>query len=259
MAPKSLTSHPPGAFCWSELATTDPEEAVRFYMALFGWTVAETPTDFGSYYRFKLDGDDVAAAYEGRPEDGPPHWNSYVAVSSADETAGRAAALGGTVVAEPFDVFDAGRMAVLQDPTGAFIHVWQAKSHIGAQRLNDPSALCWTELATTDLAAAEKFYTSLFGWTAKRGIAPPGEYTEFFNRGIAIAGMMRIQPEWGDAPPNWLPYFAVLDCDASAGTAKQHGGSLSLAPKDIPGVGRFAIVDDPQGASFAIIALRVAA
>lgn len=259
MATKSLTSHPPGAFCWPELATSDPKGAVQFYSALFGWTVSESPTDYGPYYRFRLGGDDVGASCQGNPEDGPPHWNSYVAVSSADEIAGRVAKLGGTVVAEPFDVFDAGRMAVLRDPAGAFINLWQAKSHIGAKRLNDPGALCWTELATTDPPAAEKFYTKLFGWTAKRGTAPPGEYTEFYNRGTAIGGMMRIQPEWGDVPPHWLPYFEVVDCDASAGRVKQQGGALPVPPKDIPGVGRFAVASDPQGATFAIIALRQAA
>lgn len=259
MAPKSLTPHESGTFCWPELATTDPEEAQLFYSALFGWTAVESRTDVGPYYRFQLDGEDVAASCQADPERGPPRWNSYVAVSNVDETAGRVAKLGGTIVAGPLDVFDAGRMAVLKDPAGAFISLWQAKEHIGAERLNDPGTLCWTELATTDPGVAQKFYTSLFGWTAKRGTAPPGEYTEFFNRGTPIGGMMRIQPEWGEVPPHWLPYFAVVDCDASAGRVKQHGGTLPLPPKDIPGVGRFAIVCDPQGATFAIIALRQAA
>jgi uncharacterized protein len=259
MAPKSLTAHPPGSFCWPELATSDSKGAIQFYSALFGWTVSESPTDFGPYYRFQLDGDDVGASYQARPEDGPPHWISYVAVSSVDEASARAMELGGTVVAGPFDVFDAGRMAALRDPAGAVINLWQAKTHIGATRLNDPGTLCWTELATTDPPAAEKFYTSLFGWTAKKGTAPPGEYTEFFNRGTAVGGMMRIEPDWGDVPPHWLPYFAVVDCDASAGRVKQQGGTLPVPPKDIPGVGRFAVVQDPQGALLAIIALRVAA
>jgi predicted enzyme related to lactoylglutathione lyase len=259
MPTTSLTSHPPGAFCWPELATSDPKAAVQFYSTLFGWTASESPTDQGPYYMFRLDDDEVGAMYKGRAEEGPPHWNSYVAVSSADEAAAKAARLGGNVVAQPFDVFDVGRMAIVRDPSGAFINLWQAKKHIGATRMNEPGTLCWTELATTDTDASEKFYTSLFGWTAKRGTQAPGEYTEFFNRGTAIGGMLRIQPEWGAVPPNWMPYFAVVDCDASAARAKHLGGSLQMPPTDIPGVGRFAVLRDPQGAVLAIIALRVAA
>jgi predicted enzyme related to lactoylglutathione lyase len=259
MASNTPTAHPPGTFCWPELATTDPAAAASFYTALFGWNLFEAPADAGSYYMFRLDGDEVAASYKMRPDEGTPHWNTYVAVASADEAAARAEKLGGTVIAKPFDVFDAGRMAVLRDPAGAFVSVWEAKKHIGAKRLNEPGSLCWTELATTDSAAAERFYKELFGWTLKKGVAPPGEYTEVFNRGEAIGGMMRIQPDWGNVPPHWLPYFAVVDCDASAARAKRHGGRLRVPPTDIPGVGRFAVVQDPQGAAFAIIALRAAA
>lgn len=259
MATNAPLPHPPGVFCWSELATKDAKAAVDFYAALFGWTVSESPTDNGPYYMFHIDGDEVGAAYDSRPEEGPPHWNSYVSVASADESASLATELGGTVVAAPFDVFDFGRMAVLRDPTGAFVNIWQAKNHIGAKRKNEPATLCWNELATANTDGAEKFYTSLFGWSAKKGTAPPGEYTEFYNKGEAIGGMMRIQPEWGNVPPHWLPYFAVVDCDASADRATEEGGALQVPPTDIPGVGRFAVVRDPQGAAFAIIALREAA
>jgi predicted enzyme related to lactoylglutathione lyase len=259
MAPKSLPAHPPGTFCWPELATSDLQAAQLFYTSLFGWTVVESQTDAGPYCRFQLDGEDVGAACPATADQGPPHWNSYVAVANVDKTAARVPKLGGTLVAGPFDVFDAGRMAVVKDPAGAFISLWQAKNHIGAARLNDPGTLCWTELATTDTKAAEKFYTALFGWTAKRGTAPPGEYTEFFSLGTAVGGMMPIQAEWGDVPPHWLPYFAVVDCDASAGRVKQNGGTLPLPPNDVPGIGRFAVACDPQGATFAIIALRQAA
>jgi predicted enzyme related to lactoylglutathione lyase len=251
-------TNPPGVFCWPELAARDAKSAVDFYASLFGWTVTQAPTDMGPYYIFRLDGDAVAAAYGASPDQGPPHWNAYVAVASADESAARAAELGGTVVAQPFDVFDAGRMAVLRDPTGAFVSLWQAKQNYGVKR-NEPGMLCWTELATNDTDRAEKFYTSLFGWTAKRGTAPPGEYIEIHNKGEAIGGMTKIQAEWGDVPPNWLPYFAVIDCDDSAAEAKELGAALQLPPTDIPGIGRFAFVEDPQGATFAIIALRQAA
>jgi predicted enzyme related to lactoylglutathione lyase len=257
---KTIATHPAGAFTWPELATSDPKAAARFYAALFGWDVQVVKTGPNDYTLFKLDGDDVAASYQMGTDEGPPHWNCYVSVASADDAAARARSLGGSVVGKgPFDVEDIGRMATLRDPAGAMFMVWQPKSHSGAKRLNEPGALCWTELATTDTTASEKFYTSLFGWTAKKGTQAPGEYTEFFNRGEAIAGMLRIQPEWGNVPPHWMPYFAVVDCDAAAASAKHHGGALHVPPTDIPGVGRFAVVRDPQGAVFAIIALRQAA
>jgi hypothetical protein len=259
MAAPTLTQHAPGTFCWPELATSDPAAATTFYSGLFGWTLFEAPTDVGPYYMFRLGGDDVGASYKMRADEGQPHWNSYVSVASADEAAARAQTLGATVVVQPFDVFDAGRMAVLRDPAGAFFCVWQAKAHIGARRLNEPGTLCWTELATTDTAAAERFYTGLFGWRLKKGTAAPGEYTEIYNREQPIGGIMQIQPEWGEVPPHWMPYFAVVDCDASAGRAKDLGAKLLVRPTDIPGVGRFAVIEDSQGAAFAIIALREAA
>jgi predicted enzyme related to lactoylglutathione lyase len=259
MATSVRRPHPPGVFCWSELATKDAKAAAEFYTALFGWAVSENPTDMGPYYVYKRDGDDVGAAYEARAEEGPPHWNSYVSVASADESASRAAELGGSIIAPPFDVFDLGRMAVLRDPGGAFLNLWQAKKSVGAMRKNEPGTLCWNELATTDVNGSEKFYKALFGWTAKKGTAPPGEYTEFHNKGEAVGGMLRIQPEWGSVPPHWLPYFAVVDCDASADRASENGAAMHVPPTDIPQVGRFAVVRDPQGAAFAIIALRAAA
>jgi len=181
----------------------------------------------------------------------PSHWNSYVSVASADESAKRAQELGGKILAPAFDVMDAGRMAVLQDPTGAVISVWQPKRHIGAKILREPGALGWTELLTNDTAAAEKFYTQLFGWKAK--VSP--EYTEFSVGSSPDAGMMKLDPKWGDVPPHWMPYFQVNDCDATAAKATADGGQIHVPPSDIPNVGRFAMLADPQGATLAVIAI----
>jgi len=251
-----FSSHAPGTFCWPELATTDQKGGVAFYRALFGWDVIEQPigpTDV--YSMFTLRGLEVAAASTLQADERqlgvPSHWNSYVSVVSADESAKRAQELGGKVLAPAFDVMDAGRMAVLQDPTGAVISVWEPKRHIGAKILREPGALGWTELLTNDTAAAEKFYTQLFGWKAK--VSP--EYTEFSVGSSPDAGMMKLDPKWGDVPPHWMPYFQVNDCDATAAKATADGGQIHVPPSDIPNVGRFAMLADPQGATVAVIAI----
>lgn len=249
-----FTSHPPGTFCWPELATTDQKGAVAFYRALLGWGVREQPVGPDEIYSmFTLRGLEVAAAYTMRQQElqhgAPAHWNAYVSVVNADESAKRAQELGGKLISPAFDVMDAGRMAMLQDPTGAIFSVWQADKHIGAKILREPGALGWTELMTNDTAAAEKFYTQLFGWKAK---ASP-EYTEFSVGTTPQAGMMKLDPKWGNVPPHWMPYFQVSDCDGSAAEAKQRGGGITVAPSDIPNVGRFALLADPQGAMFSVI------
>jgi predicted enzyme related to lactoylglutathione lyase len=248
----------PGSFCWPELTTTDQKGGVAFYRALFGWDSVDRPLGPGEVYTmFQLRGREVAAASGMRPEERqggvPTHWNSYVSVESADAAATRAQELGGAVVLPPFDVFDAGRMAVFQDPTGAFISVWQPRKHVGARVLNEPGALCWTELITHDPMAAETFYTSLFGWTMKTTDMGGGnQYTEVGNRGSMIGGIMKARPEWGAMPSRWTPYFAVVNCDQAASRATGLGGQLYVPPTDIPNVGRFATVADPQGGTFAI-------
>jgi uncharacterized protein len=132
--------------------------------------------------------------------------------------------------------------------------VWQATKHVGARILNEPGALCWTELATRDTKTAEKFYTQLFGWTSKiGGENTPMEYTEFQNQGKPGVGMMQMPPQVpAQVPPYWMPYFQVTDCDASMNKAKQLGGHVAVAPMDIPNTGRFSVISDPQGAMFAI-------
>jgi uncharacterized protein len=254
-----FSSHRPGTFSWPELATTDQKGGVAFYRKLFDWDVNEQPIGPNEMYSlFQLRGKEVAAAYTMRADERqlgiPPHWNAYVSVTNVDEATERAKSLGATVLAPPFDVMDAGRMSVIQDPQGAVVQLWQAKRNPGARILNEPGALCWTELVTTDMNAAEKFYTQLFGWSAKSGTdggsTPP--YTEFSVGGSAGAGMMAVQPEWGKVPPHWTPYFMVADCDAAAQKAVAAGGKVAMPPTDISKVGRFAMIQDPQGAMFAI-------
>lgn len=254
-----FSSHVPGTFSWPELATTDQKGGVAFYRTLFNWDVNEAPISDGEVYSmFTLRGKEVAAAYTMRPEERqhgvPPHWNLYVTVANVDESTKRAESLGAKVLAPPFDVMDVGRMAVLQDPTGAVFEIWEAKKHIGARILSEPGALCWSELTTRDTKRAESFYTSLFGWTPKHA-APSAvmEYTEFHNQGKPGAGMMAMPRNMpAHVPSYWMPYFQVDDCDASTNKGKQLGAKLMVGPQDIPGTGRFAILTDPQGAMFAL-------
>jgi len=249
------TGFAPGRFCWVELGTTDQAAAKNFYGALFGWAPEDRPMGPDGYYTMlKHGGRDAGAAYTLGPQQKgvPPNWAVYVAVKSADDAAKRAESLGATILAPPFDVFDVGRMAVLQDPTGAVLSVWEARKHTGMGVIDEPGAFCWGELATRDTKKAEAFYTALFGWGAK---TDPGGYTEWTLGGESIGGMIAISPEWGDVPPYWGVYFQVADCDATLSKVKDLGGKALMGPKDVAGVGRFAVVADPQGATFSVIRL----
>lgn len=253
-------NYAPGTFCWVELGTTDSESAKKFYTELFGWTFENKPAGPGMIYTMLfLDGKDTGALYEldeaKRKQGIPPHWMSYAAVASADESAKKAKELGATIIVDPFDVMTVGRMAVVQDPTGAVFSLWEGRDHKGAGVVNVPNSFCWNELMTTDTAKEGDFYTGLFGWTKNAQNFGPLEYTMFANNDRPAGGMLQITPEMGPIPPNWLVYFAVADCDAATQKATTLGGKVMKAPDDIPGVGRFSIMFDPQGATFALIKL----
>jgi len=158
------TSYAPGTFSWVELVTSDADAAKAFYTAVFGWDYRDIPIGEGMVYSTALvDGRAAGALYASAEQ--PPHWNCYVTVESVDEAARRAGELGAKVMAEPFDVMDVGRMAVIADPTGAALALWEPRSHIGASVVNQPGALTWNDLVTPDPDAAARFYGSLFGWT----------------------------------------------------------------------------------------------
>lgn len=248
-----VSSHQPGTFCWFELGTSDWKAAKTFYTSLFGWKTNEIPMEENSppYVILQKGGKDVGALYQ-LPETQqgvPPFWMSYVAVKSADDTAAKATKLGAKVVKEPFDVFEFGRMAVFTDPQGAVFAIWQARQHPGATVVDEPESVCWTELHTSDKDATRKFYTSLFGWGAKAG----GDYTEWQIGKKAIGGM--IKKHGSNSPPHWMIYFAVDDCDVTTKKVQSLGGSVYVQPRDIENVGRFSVVADPQGGSFALIKL----
>jgi predicted enzyme related to lactoylglutathione lyase len=257
--PMSVTAtHAPGTFSWADLGTPDPASAKRFYTRLFGWTFDDRPIGGGEYYTMlQKDGKAVAALYAQQADERsagiPPHWLSYITVESADRTTSRAAELGGTVLAPPFDVMEHGRMAVIQDPTGGVVALWEPRNHPGAGLLGEPGALCWNELCTREPARAGAFYADLLGWARETMPMPGFEYTVFKRGEQPAGGMMAIQPEWGAMPPHWEVYFAVSDCDGTAADAARLGGSVMKEPADIPGVGRFAVLRDPQGATFSVL------
>ncbi len=256
-----MKKYPPGTFSWIDLATTDAEAAKAFYTTLFGWEAEDMPAGPDAVYTMlSKNGKSAAGLYAMSAEQQsmgmPPNWMSYISVADADATAEKAKSLGGQVMAEPFDVMEAGRMAVLQGPTGEMFAVWQPKDHIGSQVVNEPGTLSWNELATNDTAKAGQFYTSLFGWTSQVQEMPMTTYTTFSVGERMNAGMMQMTEEWGDMPPHWMVYFAVEDCDASAAKAQSLGGEVGVPPTDIPPIGRFSVIKDPQGAHFTIIKLN---
>jgi predicted enzyme related to lactoylglutathione lyase len=268
--------YPPGVPCWVDIAEPDPRAALDFYGGLFGWEFADRmPAEApGSYFVATLRGKDVAAIGS-QPEGMPPApaWNTYVWVESADEAVTSAKAAGGSVLTEPFDVLDAGRMAVIGDPEGAAISVWQANRHRGAQLVNEPGTWNFSGLNSHDFDRARAFYRAVFGWEAddvdlgeqqavmfrrpgygdhlaerdpdlRRRMADPSVPEGFAD---AVAWLMPMDDE--NASPHWSITFAVDDADAAAAKTAELGGKVLMPPTDAPFV-RFTVVSDPQGAVF---------
>jgi predicted enzyme related to lactoylglutathione lyase len=237
-----------------DLATTDQDAAKRFYGELLGWELADTPAGEGVVYTMaSIDGKYVAAIApqprQQREAGAPPMWNSYVTVDSADEALEQARQLGGTVHAPAFDVFAAGRMGVVQDPQGAYFMVWEPREHIGAGLVNAHGALCWNELATPDMEASANFYSRLFGWTTESVDSPGPPYLVIGNRdGHSNGG---IRDAASTEPCYWLVYFAVNDLDPALAKVQELGGSCITEVMHMWD-GRFAAVQDPQGAVFAL-------
>jgi hypothetical protein len=256
-------SYAPGTFSWVELATSDGEAAKRFYGELFGWDYDDRDMGGGATYAMATrDGHHVGALYQS--DQAPPHWNSYITVKSADDTARHVADTGGEVISEAFDVFDAGRMAVLKDPQGAVFSVWEPKEHIGAGLVNEPGALTWNDLMTSDVQGAVKFYSDLFGWEAA-AVTPEGrpedehadpqeaERVSIRNEERLNGGIAKLPEGMGEAPPHWIVYFSVEDADAAARKIDELGGKIVVGPLEVP-AGKLAMAQDPQGALFGIVA-----
>ena len=243
----------PGTPSWVDIGT-DVDAARPFYGALFGWTSQDAGPveETGGYGMFRKD-DKVVAGYGPKQTPGPPFWSTYVSVADADKTAAAVKNAGGTALVEPMDVMTAGRMAVFLDHQGAPFSIWQPGEHIGAQLVNEPGTFSWNELNSRDIPGSLDFYTTVFGWDTETHQMPMGSYTEFKLDGRSIAGAIDMTGRVPDqVPAHWMVYFSVDDCDASVAKVKDLGGTLVVGPFDLP-VGRFAVVQDPQGAHFAVI------
>ena len=251
------TKNKPGSFCWMELATTNQDAAKKFYTDLFGWSVNDSPMGPGEFYSmFKLDGADAAAAYTLRQDQQaqgvPPHWMIYILTENVDESARRAAELGAQICAQPFDVMDVGRMAVVQDPTGAMFCLWQAKQHSGVGAKNADGAFCWADLSTPDPQRAIDFYSKLLGWQFEKSEQDSSGYLHIKNGDEFIGGVPPTSDRDPNTPPHWLLYFQTSNCDASVNKAKQNGAKVYYGPVSMEKVGRLAVLADPQGAMFSV-------
>jgi predicted enzyme related to lactoylglutathione lyase len=252
-------SYEAGTPSWVEFSSPDLEASIEFYGGLFGWDVpeSENPEQTGGYRLAMKNGKPVAGMMPHQQEGQPTAWTTYVSVDDAAASAAAIKEAGGTVIVEPLDVMDLGTMAVFVDPTGAAFGVWQPGTFHGSGLVNEPGAISWDELNTRDLAAAKEFYGPVFGWTFDDQEMDGGETYSMIVLGEGpVGGILdlaaRQVPE--AIPAHWQVYFGVEDTDATIEAAKDAGGGVMLEPVDIP-FGRFAILTDPHGASFAVIAL----
>jgi predicted enzyme related to lactoylglutathione lyase len=264
----------PGVPCWVDTTQPDPEAAVAFYRDLFGWGFEDVmpPGSPGKYYVARIRGGDVAAV--GSLPEGAPSmavWNTYVWVADADETAAEVRAAGGSVLMEPEDVGEAGRMAVFADPAGAAFCVWQARERRGAGVVNEHAALNFNDLHTRGLDRAQSFYGSVFGWEILDlgggfmwALPGYGDFLEQRNPGLrenmarmgaperfedVVASLNSISDDQPDITAHWGVTFAVDDADVIAARAAELGGQVIVPPFDAPWV-RMTIITDPQGATF---------
>jgi predicted enzyme related to lactoylglutathione lyase len=264
-----------GVPCWVDSTQPDPEAAARFYTDLFGWEVEDVmpPEAPGSYFMARIRGGDVAAIGP-VPEGAPPMavWNTYIQTDSADETAAKVRDAGGSVISEPFDVMQAGRMAIFADPEGAMFSVWEPRDQKGARVVNEHGSVNFNTLNTRDVESAKRFYGSVFGWgTLDLGggddmwtLRAYGDHLEQITPGIrknmaemgapegfadVVAAIQPIPDDQPDTPANWSVTFAVDDADAAAARAEELGGKVVAPPMDAPWV-RLTVLADPAGATF---------
>jgi len=247
-----ITNH----FCWLDLNSNDPAAAKKFYSAIFGWELSDMPMGDDTYTMAQVGGKNVAGvmklAEQAKAMGAPPHWLSYVAVDDVDQAVQKASKLGAKVLVPGMQA-GPGRMAVLQDPSGGVFAIWHSDQSMGVWVRNEKSTLCWNELMTNNVDVAGKFYSEMFGWKPEAVPMPGMTYTLFKEGDAQIAGMMAFPPEAKDAMTSWAVYFAVESCDGTVAEVKKLGGKLAVGPMDIPNIGRFAVLEDPEGAMFAVL------
>ncbi len=242
-----------GKFVWHEHTSTDDEKAKGFYTDLLGWELEMFEAGEMDYAMIKANGRTHGGFMQ--PEGGPPsHWVGYVLVEDADETAEKVKAAGGSLIMEPFDVPEVGRLQIIKDPQGAVLAAIEPNMESAADTPPAEGVFVWDELMTTDVAGAKSFYGAVFGWSSYDNDMGSMTYTLFTRNGEGseIGGCMP-RPEGVEAPAHWKPYIAATDVDATVEKAKELGATVLAEPADIPNVGRFAVLQDPQGAPFGLL------
>jgi len=253
-------SAPNGAPCWVDLMSSDPERSRTFYAELFGWDADEPNEEFGGYFNFRRDGSLIAGGMPRMPDtpaEAPDVWSVYLATDDIQKTFDTAASHGSQVLAPPMAVGDFGSMAIITDPTGSNIGLWQPETHPGFQVIGEPGAPAWFELHTRDLPSAVAFYRDVFGFqTSVVSDTDEFRYTtlgygeEPDDQVAGVADDSASLPE--GVPPYWLVYFGVADTDAAVAKVVELGGSLRIPAEDTPW-GRIAGVSDPTGAQFMLM------
>ncbi|MGF1508036.1 MAG: VOC family protein [Myxococcota bacterium] len=254
-----MTTFSHGTFNWVDLSAKSIERVRPFYEALFGWTYEPSQGDQG-YGIFMKDQKSAAGIGQMSPAmleaNVPSTWNTYVSVDDIQATEAKAKALGGTLMFDTVDVLDVGRMNFVTDPEGALFAMWQPLKTAGAETFNVPNTFCWNERATRDMAGFKAFYGELFGWSFRDGSSGTTELAMIHNAAGAEIGHALLMTEaWGDAPPAWMVYFAVAQCEDTCREAEALGGEVCVPPTDID-VGRFAVLGDPDRAYFYVIQLK---
>ena len=255
-----VSSSAQGTPSWLDLSTSDEAAAIEFYGSLFGWTNEANDAGGGMMYNMQKQGDAyVGGIYKQRDEEAaqgiPPHWTTYISVDNVDETVTRVAGAGGQVYMEPYDVMEAGRMAIFAEPTGAVAALWQNRRGTGGTLTGEPNSLCWAELLSDDPDKATKFFEDVLGVESGSVPGPGGNpYIMLKAAGREVAGIFKKPSEMpAEVPSFWLNYFAVADCDATVEKAKSLGGAVLAEPMEpMPGL-RLAVLMDPQGASFGVM------
>jgi uncharacterized protein len=248
-----IENQPDGTPTWIDLGIPDLDRAMRFYGGVFGWTFEVGPAETGHYTQCLLDGRKAAAL---TPNPGPAGsdfwWNVYLASADVEATVARARKAGAEVLVEPMAVMTQGTMALLRDPVGAQVGLWQGADHLGCEVVNEPGALVRNDLVTATPEPARRFYAAVFGFTLERNEAMPELDFTFLRRpdGHEVGGIMGSQ---GVARSYWNTTFEVADTDAAVATAVELGGSVTVPPADMP-YGRFATVEDPFGAELSLVA-----
>lgn len=241
--------------CWVDLSSNDPAASRDFYTKLFGWTADGAGDAADGYVMFKRDGRDVAGAGPLRDAQQPTAWTMHVLVDSVDDAVQRATKNGAKIRLEPTEVREQGRVAVLEDPSGAVFGVWQPRGHDGWQVSGEPGSACWFELQSLDLEPAKDFYAHLFDWKSTKLELPSQGYTTFgYHSNDAFAGGMQrphVQPQ--QLPSFWQPYFAAADVDEMSARAEALGATLLAPPQEAANIGRWAVLQDPQGAMFGLL------